>query len=83
MKVLSLKEFRKNMSKVFKGKERILITDRGKAVYMLEPADPADEFLLWVQEANEEIERSGIANEEVMKLFQEARDEADRKIRRS
>jgi len=83
MNVLSLKEFRKSMSKVFKGKEKILITNRGKPIYRLEPADAADEFLFWVQESHEEIERNGIAEDEVMKLFQEARDEADRKIRRS
>ena len=81
--IVSLKDFRLKMTKIMKKREKVIITKRGKPVYILEPSDPADEFLMWIEQAHDEIKSSGITDEEVQNTFESAKRAADEKIRRS
>lgn len=81
--IVSLKDFRLKMTKIMKKREKVIITKRGKPVYILEPSDPADEFLMWIEQAHDEIKSSGLTDKEVQNAFESAKRAADEKIRRS
>lgn len=66
-----------------KRKEKVIITKRGKPAYILEPSDPADEFLMWVEQAHDEIKTNGLTDKEVQDTFKTAKNIANEKIRRS
>ena len=83
MRVINLREFRKNLSKILNNREKVIIAKRNKPIYILQPLDPADEFLLWLDEASKEIEQLGLTPNEIEQMFEEARNAADRKLRDS
>ena len=73
--IVSLKDFRLKMTKIMKKRE--------KPVYILEPSDPADEFLMWIEQAHDEIKPSGLTDEEVQNTFESAKRAADEKTSES
>ena len=81
--IVSLKDFRLKMTKIMKKREKVIITKRGKPVYILEPSDPADEFLMWIEQAHDEIKSSGLTDEEVQNTFESAKRAADEKTSES
>ncbi len=83
MRVMNLREFRENLSKIIEQKEKIVLAKRNKPIYILQPIDPVDEFMLWLEEASDEIKSAGLGDKEIEKTFEEARDAADKKANRS
>ncbi len=81
--IVSLKDFRLKMTKIMKKREKVIITKRGKPVYILDPSDLADEFLMWVEQAHDKIKSSGLTDEEVQNTFESAKRAADEKIKGS
>ncbi len=80
---MNLREFRENLSKIIEQKEKIVLAKRNKPIYILQPIDPVDEFMLWLEEASDEIKSAGLGDKEIEKTFEEARDAADKKANRS
>lgn len=83
VKVMNLREFRENLSKIIEHKEKVVLAKRNKPIYILQPIDPVDEFMLWLEEASDEIKSAGLKDKEIKKTFEEARDAADEKANRS
>jgi len=83
LRVMNLREFRENLSKIIEQKEKIVLAKRNKPICILQPIDPVDEFMLWLEEASDEIKSAGLGDKEIEKTFEEARDAADKKANRS
>jgi len=83
MIVMNLREFRERLSEIIEKKEKVVLAKRNKPIYILQPIDPVDEFMLWLEEASDEIKNAGLGDEKIRKTFEEARDAADKKTSRS